>query len=276
LPLGLLVSSILFPDLTMWCLPLFASSGPVSASLTVIYSSSATTKPCPDRGTLSTGLMEGEHVAVSFQGGQHPGDNVASTAGSGAVKKMYKVKRPDTEEMYALKTPGTRADVFDHVMAAQYAKEFGQGLRFVVPVLARVDVATDQDGEEVAEWHGRQVLLEPLLQGEYQKFLCRRHKYGGGTFVYHDLPQAFFHYTYESSNQSMVIWDLQGVRDDTGGYTLTDPYVVHEGNSIWRYGKHHETFRILHTQCNAHCPKGSNQCPSQPQLGAVLCSVTVP
>merc|ERR1712046_264646 len=98
---------------------------------------------CPDDGTVSTGLMEGEQLTIKFQGGQPVADNVASTAAAGAAKRMYRVKRMDTGEMYALKTPGTRDDVLDHVIAAQHAKDFGPGIRFVVPVLARVEVALD-------------------------------------------------------------------------------------------------------------------------------------
>eukprot|EP00928_Gymnodinium_smaydae_P011894 TRINITY_DN14351_c1_g2_i1.p1 TRINITY_DN14351_c1_g2~~TRINITY_DN14351_c1_g2_i1.p1 ORF type:complete len:240 (-),score=7.24 TRINITY_DN14351_c1_g2_i1:221-940(-) len=227
---------------------------PESVRLTVEYSSCATRNPEPDKGSLCTGLLEGEQVTVKFQGSQHVVDEVASTAACGAAKKMYKVRRLDTGELYALKTPGQREDVFDHVMAAQVARDFGQDLRFVIPVLARVDVALDQDGNRVAAWEGRHVLLEPLLQGDYQKFVCRRHKYGDGTFIYHSLPQAFFHFSYESSGRSMVIWDLQGIKDDKEGYILTDPYIVHDGHPIWRYGKHHDTFRILHTECNEFCP----------------------
>lgn len=170
---------------------------------------------------------------------------------------MYKVKRFDTGEMYALKTPGTREDVMDHVAAATYAKDFGPGIRFVVPVLALVDKALDENGDRIAEWEGRHVLLEPFLEGKYEKFVCRRHKFGGGSFVYHALPQAFFHFTYEASGRSLVMWDLQGIQEENGDYLLTDPYIVHEANSSWRYGKQHDTYRILHTHCNERCPRPS-------------------
>jgi len=198
--------------------------------------------------------MEGQQITVKFQGGQPVSDDVASTAASGAAKKMYKVKRMDTGEMYALKTPGKREDVLDHVVAAQFAKEFGQGIRFVVPVLAHVDVALDANGDRVEAWESMAVLLEPLLEGAYEKFVCRRHKYGDGTFVYHTLPQAFFHFTYERSGRRLVIWDLQGIREENGYYLLTDPYIVHDEHTVWRYGSHHSTFRILHPECNARCP----------------------
>jgi len=234
-----------------------------SARLTVIYSSSASSKRYPDEGTLSTGLMEGQQVTVKFQSGQpvddnaasaSHGDDVASVAASGAAKKMYKVKRLDTGEMYALKTPGQREDVLDHVIAAQHAKDFGPGIRFVVPVLARVEAALDDNGDRVHGWEGLEVLLEPLLEGVYEKFVCRRHKYGSGNFTYHPLPQAFFHFTYESSGRTSVIWDLQGIRQDDGDYLLTDPYIVHDAHTIWRYGSQHNTFKILHTECNDRCP----------------------
>lgn len=229
-------------------------SAATSARLTVVYSSSVSSKRFPDVGTVSTGLMEGQTLRVSFQGGTPLRDSVASTAGSGAAKKMYRVKNADSGEFYALKTPGRREDVVDHVVAATFAKDFGNGIRFVVPVLARVDVALDEGGNRVQEWEGAHVLLEHLLQGTYKKFVCRRHKFGDGTFIYHDLPQAFFHYTYESSRRSLVIWDLQGVREDNGNFLLTDPYIVNEDHTIWRYGEHHNTFRCLHTKCNAQCP----------------------
>lgn len=224
---------------------------PATAQLTIVYS----TNGVMEAGMVSTKLQQGEQISVEFQAGPHGTENVASTAGKGAAKKMYKVKRCDTGEFYALKTPGTREDVIDHVVAATYAKDFGQGIRFVVPALAHVDIAYDQGGHHVAEWMDRDILLEPLLEGVYEKFVCRRHKFGDGTFIYHPLPQAFFHYTYESSGKALVIWDLQGVRDENGEYLLTDPYIVHDENTIWRYGKHHDTFRILHTRCNSRCPQ---------------------
>lgn len=230
-----------------------------SARLTVVYSSSASSKRCPDEGTASTGLMEGEQVTVKFQAGHPVKDDVASTAGSGAAKKMYRVKRMDTGEMYALKTPGVREDVLDHVIAAQHAKDFGPGIRFVVPVLARVEVALDDDGNPVDCWESKEVLLEPLLEGVYEKFVCRRHKYGSGTFTYHSIPQAFFHFTYESSGRTSVVWDLQGIREPSGDYLLTDPYIVHDDHKIWRYGSQHSTFQCLHTHCNDRCPGRSSR-----------------
>lgn len=242
-----------------------------SARLTVVYSSSVSSKRCPDDGTVSTGLMEGEQLTIKFQGGQPVADNVASTAAAGAAKKMYRVKRMDTGEMYALKTPGTRDDVLDHVIAAQHAKDFGPGIRFVVPVLARVEVALNDDGNSVDGWESKEVLLEPLLQGVYEKFVCRRHKYGSGTFTYHPIPQAFFHFTYESSGRTSVIWDLQGIREDNGDYLLTDPYIVHDNHTIWRYGSQHNTFRILHTECNDRCPcRRVERAPSPQQATDLL------
>merc|ERR1719401_1235319 len=160
-----------------------------------------------------------------------------------------------TGQMYALKAPGQRQDVLDSVIAAQHAKDFGPGIRFVVPVLAQVNSALDDEGNHVEGWENREVLLEPLLQGVYEKFVCRRHKYGGGTFTYHPIPQAFFHFTYESSGSTSVVWDLQGVKEENGDYLLTDPFIVHDHNMIWwRYGSQHSTFRILHTKCNDRCP----------------------
>lgn len=233
-----------------------------SARLTVVYSSSASSKRYPDEGTVSTGLMEGQQVTIKFQSGQpvsddttFAADDVASVAASGAAKKMYKVKRMDTGEMYALKTPGRREDVLDHVIAAQHAKDFGPGIRFVVPILARVEVALDGDGDRVEGWENMEVLLEPLLEGVYEKFVCRRHKYGSGTFIYHPIPQAFFHFTYESSGRTSVIWDLQGIKEENGDYLMTDPYIVHDQHTIWRYGSQHKTFQILHTECNDRCPR---------------------
>jgi len=227
---------------------------PVALQLTVVYSSSPSTSRCPDAATVSTGLLEGQQVAVKFQSGYPANDSQAATASAGAAKKMYRVCNADNNEALALKTPGQRQDVLDHVIAAQYAKDFGHGVRFVVPVLARVDAAFDEHGKRVEEWEQTEVLLEPLLEGVYQKFLCRRYNYGGGTFVYHDLLQAFFHFTYESSRRLLVVWDLQGIRQDNGTYLLTDPYIVHEGHTIWRYGCHHSTYRILHPSCNKFCP----------------------
>jgi len=235
------------------------------------YTAAAPQQSVVDAGTVSTGLLEGQQITVKFQSGYPANDSVAATASAGAAKKMYRVFNADSGEALALKTPGQRQDVLDHVIAAQYAKDFGRGVRFVVPVLARVDAAFDENEERVKEWEQLEVLLEPLLESTYDTFLCRRHKYGGGTFVYRDLLQAFFHYMYESSGRLLVVWDLQGVREDGGAFLLTDPYIIHDGHTIWRYGCHHNTYRILHPSCNAFCPC-LHSMRSQAGLGNVTCT----
>eukprot|EP00958_Prasinococcus_capsulatus_P014876 scaffold1565_cov215-Prasinococcus_capsulatus_cf.AAC.2 len=50
------------------------------------------------------------------------------------------------------------------------------------------------------------------------------------------VPQAFSHFTFENSNQSELVCDLQGVWNATDGFTLTDPAILSRTRGR-RYGR---------------------------------------
>ena len=47
-----------------------------------------------------------------------------------------------------------------------------------------------------------------------------------------DVPQAFSHFTYYSTNGRMLVCDIQGVHNNVDGFLLTDP-VLHEISHGW-------------------------------------------
>jgi hypothetical protein len=48
----------------------------------------------------------------------------------------------------------------------------------------------------------------------------------GGGFDVNEVPQAFSHFSYDASGGAKLVCDLQGVWNETDGFTLTDP-VIH-------------------------------------------------
>merc|ERR1712224_809951 len=92
--------------------------------------------------------------------------------------------------------------------AASYAAKFNGNIKFCMPVLARIVKVEPHTAYSVQKWLNQKVLLEPYLQGRYRKFVFLPQT------PYHDVPQAFFHFTYQQSGGREVVWDLQGVHRD--------------------------------------------------------------
>lgn len=178
----------------------------------------------------------------------------------GAFKYAYAVRRKATNTSFVLKAPKNfmTSDVWDDLKesttAIKYANGFnsvlfGSKIRFCAPSVVKVHKARDNVGDIVYTWLGVEVLLEPMLLGEYSKFVYSSQI----PRARHDLPQAYFHYTYTKSDKKELVWDLQGV-DKSGlvfsEYHLTDPLVITDTRQVEKY------FKALHTDlwgCNWHC-----------------------
>jgi len=67
---------------------------------------------------------------------------------------------------------------------------------------------------------GEAVLLLPYTSNEVRKFVF------DGSEEFHDIPQAFFHYTACQTGGSQFVCDIQGCEEDDGGFTIVDPVVM--------------------------------------------------
>jgi len=242
-------------------------------------------------GALCTGLQKGRKLTFVFEdvllgrdrevslrqtekpgAGKHSERTAMSTSekstavsvgepmAEGAFKYAYAVRDKKTRERYVLKA--TKKSLLDSVWddleqsikAIEHATTFndmmfGSKIRFCAPSVVSVMNAKDAHGETVVTWLGMEVLLEPMLEGIYTKFVYSQEipKFR------HDLPQAYFHYTFNKSNKQQIIWDLQGV-DKSGmifsEYHLTDPLVLTDAEEAALF------FKALHTDhwgCNHYC-----------------------
>mmetsp|Transcript_137300 Transcript_137300/g.438103 ORF Transcript_137300/g.438103 Transcript_137300/m.438103 type:complete len:294 (+) Transcript_137300:827-1708(+) len=191
--------------------------------------------------------------------------------GRGGFKDMYILEHSNGQRFALKLLRESSGDLQDEVaksfVAASYASTFDapqHRIKFCVPVVVECEGAYTLSGDHAVSWTGRRGLLEPFLSGKYSKFLFEQ------TVVPHDIPQAFFHHSYESSGHHAIAWDLQGVTNN-GFYLLTDPAIVcgYPGRSSQLvvptlptgvllvgahsiFGDHHCTFRALHT-CNIMC-----------------------
>jgi len=261
-------------DLTPLDVQRFQST-PVRASVIVKASLDNITGNLP--AALRTGFEAGQRFDVNFA--SRNGDQLSSPCqahphGRGSFKDMYIVQRGHGQ-CYAFKLlrrklanlANLQQEMLKHVAAAGYASTFDapvHRIKFCVPIVVEVEAAYAMDGNHAASWVGRCGLLEPFLSGSYSKFLFEQ------TMVHCDLPQAFFHHTYECSGRQVLVWDLQGVANDDS-YNLTDPAIVFgvpgtRSNFVVPgvqgtisldgahslFGDQHTTFRELHS-CNHLC-----------------------
>ncbi|EDQ91500.1 uncharacterized protein MONBRDRAFT_23474 [Monosiga brevicollis MX1] len=94
--------------------------------------------------------------------------------------------------------------------------------------------------DEVSRSGGRAwFLVEPLLEGRF----CKWNNNAGGVrknigvtvrigtseLCIDDVTQAFSHFSYERSNHSALICDMQGIWNAVDGFSLTDPVIHHVG-----------------------------------------------
>lgn len=219
-------------------------------------------------GALVTGLRIRQKITLEFRRPIQSRDQAAQqtaaeapgyTMAAGAFKKAYKMDC--NGRSYVLKVPGGRGtnltkDCEDSEKAIQYATAFNardprSSIKFCAPVLVKVYAARDKNGHSVNCWVGREAMVEPYLEGDYDKFVFNLRI----PRQVHELAEAFFHFTYHYSGHREIIWDLQGVnksRSRVSEYHLTDPYIIenrHEAKN---------KFKILHADhfgCNKHCEK---------------------
>mmetsp|Transcript_77841 Transcript_77841/g.166898 ORF Transcript_77841/g.166898 Transcript_77841/m.166898 type:complete len:431 (+) Transcript_77841:99-1391(+) len=180
----------------------------------------------------------------------------AQSWAAGAWKTAYvcKLRIGGQTELVVVKLmnegEGGEDEAFEDVeKAARYAERFNDSrLRVATPVLAKLQDPRSLDGMPVQEWSERTVIIEPHLNGKYDKFCWDE----GTNYPYHDLPHAFACFTYFSSGRSEIAWDLQGVQVGET-YLLTDPlwYTREEGEDG---EKKIEECMALHTR-HTHCCK---------------------
>jgi len=138
-------------------------------------------------------------------------------------------------------------EAMTQMVSESYAQEFNRecskkGLNYnvgFVPVSV-LHLTTDD---------GRKVMynVEPMLKGNYVK----HNDNDGNVETTHLLPQAFSHYTYERSNNLLVVIDIQGV-----GSFYTDPQIHSfdgEGFGLGNLGKEGLTKFLKTHECNRIC-----------------------
>lgn len=89
--------------------------------------------------------------------------------------------------------------------------------------------------------------LEPLMQGEFTKY----NNNDGLILAPRNTPQAFSHFTYENSDQQLVVVDVQGVED-----LYTDPQIHtsdYQGFGIGNLGQKGILKFLITHQCNPVC-----------------------
>lgn len=218
-------------------------------------------EPFYGSGGVPTGLGQGKKLVVKcIHVNKRREKALLSTAirtqKKGSHKKMCVVEDVHSGRKFAMKWMADEDqgisvkkqwnaldDYNDSRKAATLATEFGDPkLRYVVPCIAQV--VDGKDG-----WRHRDVLLEYMLEGVFEKFVFIE------ATPYHDIPQAFCHFTYKRSHQKNMLWDIQGTVDHNGCYLLTDPFFYDEHTKN-RWRDHHECFKKLHLFCSDRCFPG--------------------
>ena len=166
------------------------------------------------------------------------------------VMKELHTKKSGSDALQACKTTAEM-----QIVASVYAREFTKDATKLtsMPNIAYI-------GCDVIQCRsGKCYLVEQLLEGSFEKF---SNNFGvvrqSGSHV-SDVLQAFSHYTWAKSGQSVLICDHQGVQTPGGGVTLTDP-AMHSCGPGGKYGptdqgrKGVQRFFKTHT-CNDICQR---------------------
>ena len=140
------------------------------------------------------------------------------------IKELH-TKQGGADALQACKTTAEM-----QIVASAYAREFSEDR-----AKPRSTPTVEYTGCDVIQCSsGKCYLVEQLLAGTFEKFSNNfgvvRHS---GTPV-SDVLQAFSHYTWVKSRQSILVCDLQGVQT-VGGVTLTDP-AIHSCGAGGKYG----------------------------------------
>ena len=166
------------------------------------------------------------------------------------VMKELHTKKCGTDDLQACKMTAEM-----QLVASVYAREFTKDATKPrhTPNVAYIGCDVIQCS------NGKCYLVEQLLEGSFEKF---SNNFGvvrqpGSPLA--DVLQAFSHYTWAKSGQSILICDHQGVQTPGGGVTLTDP-AMHSCGPGGKYGptdqgrKGVQRFFKTHT-CNDICQR---------------------
>ena len=110
----------------------------------------------------------------------------------------------------------------------------GTGVQKAAPALGILEEEEEEEDEEEGEGKGGSAADD--------------------AFSLEDIPQAFSHFTWSSTDGKLLVCDLQGVWNSTDGFVLTDP-VFHsqEGKARTNHGQRgmEDFFKTHH--CSALC-----------------------
>ena len=165
------------------------------------------------------------------------------------VMKELHTKKSGTDALQACKTTAEM-----QLVASAYAREF---IKDVTKPRSTPNIA--YIGCDVIQCsNGKCYLVEQLLEGTFEKFGNNYGVVRQSSSPVSDVLQAFSHYTWAKSRQSILICDHQGVQTP-GGITLTDP-AMHSCGPGGKYGatdqgrKGVQRFFKTHT-CNDICQR---------------------
>jgi len=149
------------------------------------------------------------------------------------------------------------ADKFNfHLRQAEKEDEGNQTKYKPISVLS-LNIIENLDSEKSKK--PRFFLTQQFLEGEYVKF---NNNYG---WINEDedscnlIAQAFSHFTYEYTTGVIMVTDIQGIKNKTGGISITDP-AIHSFFYNQRFGKTNHgklgmiRFFMTH-KCNDYCKK---------------------
>ena len=166
------------------------------------------------------------------------------------VMKELHTKKSGTDALQACKTTAEM-----QLVASVYAREFTKDATKPrhTPNVAYIGCDVIQCS------NGKCYLVEQLLEGSFEKFSNNFGVVRQPGSPLSDVLQAFSHYTWAKSGQSILICDHQGVQTSGGGVTLTDP-AMHSCGPGGKYGptdqgrKGVQRFFKTHT-CNDICQR---------------------
>lgn len=135
------------------------------------------------------------------------------------------------------------------------------GIRVAAPIACEV-LGSGLQGLIVA---GDHCTVTPYASTDVQKFVF------DGSEDYHELPQAYFHYSAFASGGREFVCDIQGFEEDDGNFTLIDPVMLRAaratvtdllatvmpkpaaGSAEPKTGPSVERFDALHPRCGQMC-----------------------
>ncbi|CAB9527897.1 Myosin heavy chain kinase [Seminavis robusta] len=185
----------------------------------------------------------------------------------GGLRNVYKMRQPGEPPQVAKESRhdvGYKERLRFHIetskcqaRALDYATKFNKKLRrnnqlqsAGVPTIQVLEAEVIRLKDETSPGGYRYLAVETELRGEYQKYNSNNGFVSPSPTLQCQVAQAFSHFSYEESDESEMVVDIQG-----SGYTYTDPQLHSQGKEYGRADRGMNGFKDFFRthKCNFIC-----------------------